>query len=43
MDVGYDAINLARARALAAGDLLEPLPAGAFELRGSAKARTAPA
>jgi deoxyribonuclease-4 len=43
MDVGYDAINLARARALAAGDSLEPLPAGAFELRGSAKARTAPA
>ena len=43
MDVGYDAINLARARALAAGNALEPLPAGAFELRGSAKARTAPA
>jgi len=43
MDVGYDAINLARARALAAGDPLAPLPAGAFELRGSAKARTAPA
>ena len=43
MDEGYDAINLARARALAAGEPLEPLPAGAFQLRGSAKARTAPA
>jgi deoxyribonuclease-4 len=43
MDEGYDAINLARARALAAGEPLEPLAAAAFELRGSAKARTAPA
>jgi deoxyribonuclease IV len=43
MDEGYDAINLARARALAAGAPLEPLPAGAFELRGSSRARTAPA
>ena len=43
MDEGYDAINLARARALAAGRPLEPLPAGAFQLRGSARARTAPA
>ena len=43
MDEGYDAINMARARALAAGTALEPLPAGAFQLRGSAKARTAPA
>ena len=43
MDEGYDAINLARARALATGTPLEPLPAGAFQLRGSAKARTAPA
>jgi deoxyribonuclease IV len=43
MDEGYDAINLARARALAAGEPLEPLPAAAFQLRGSAKARTAPA
>jgi deoxyribonuclease-4 len=43
MDEGYDAINMARARALADGTPLEPLPAGAFELRGSAKARTAPA
>ena len=43
MDEGYDAINLARARALAAGAPLEPLPAGAFLLRGSSRARTAPA
>jgi deoxyribonuclease-4 len=43
MDEGYDAINLGRARALAAGMALEPLPDGAFGLRGSAKARTAPA
>jgi deoxyribonuclease-4 len=43
MDEGYDAINMARARALAAGTELAPLPAGAFQLRGSAKARTAPA
>ena len=43
MDEGYDAINLARARALATGAPLEPLPAAAFQLRGSAKARTAPA
>ena len=43
MDEGYDAINMARARALAAGMPLGSLPSGAFELRGSAKARTAPA
>lgn len=43
MDVGYDAINMRRARALAAGVPMEPLPDGAFQLRGSAKARTAPA
>jgi deoxyribonuclease-4 len=43
MDEGYDAINLARGRALASGERLEPLPAGAFQLRGSARARTAPA
>ncbi len=43
MDEGYDAINLARARALATGEPLEPLPAGAFQLRGSSRARTAPA
>ena len=43
MDEGYDAINLGRARALAAGMPLQPLPDGAFTLRGSARARTAPA
>jgi deoxyribonuclease IV len=43
MDEGYDAINMRRARALAAGRPLEPLPDGAFQLRGSARARTAPA
>ena len=43
MDVGYDAINLARARDLVAGKPLEPLPAAAFELRGSSSTRTAPA
>jgi deoxyribonuclease-4 len=35
MDEGYDAINLARALALARGEPLEPLPPGAFTLRGS--------
>jgi len=35
MDEGYDAINVARARALALGDELEPLPPEAFEIRGS--------
>jgi deoxyribonuclease IV len=43
MDVGYDAISMARARAMAAGLPLDALPAEAFELRGSSKARTAPA
>jgi deoxyribonuclease-4 len=43
MDVGYDAINLARARALVEGRHLERLPAAAFELRGSSTTRTAPA
>jgi deoxyribonuclease-4 len=43
MDVGYDAINLARARDLAAGTPLGPLPPEAFELRGSSTTRTAPA
>jgi deoxyribonuclease-4 len=32
MEEGYDAINLARARALANGDALEPLPPEAFAL-----------
>ncbi len=35
MDAGYDAVNLARARDLAAGRPLAPLPAEAFALRGS--------
>lgn len=42
MDEGYDAINVARAYAIAAGEPLEPLPEGALTLRGS-RARTAPA
>jgi deoxyribonuclease IV len=42
MDVGYDAVNMARARALAAGEALEPLPPQAFDPVGSAGARTAP-
>jgi hypothetical protein len=41
MDVGYDAVNLARARALLAGEELEPLPREAFELTGSARGRGA--
>ena len=41
MDEGYDAINMARAIALAEGRPLEPLPPGAMSLRGS-RARTAP-
>ncbi len=43
MDVGYDAVNLDRARALWAGEPLEPLPPEAFELAGSARGRMAPA
>jgi deoxyribonuclease IV len=43
MDVGYDAVNLARARSLWAGEPLEPLPEQAFELAGSARGRMAPA
>ena len=41
MDEAYDAINLARARALAAGQPLDELPAAAFHLR-SARGRSAP-
>jgi deoxyribonuclease-4 len=41
MDEGYDAINVARALALAAGRPLEPLPPGALNVRGS-RARSAP-
>jgi deoxyribonuclease IV len=44
MEEGYDAINLARARALLCDEPLEPLPPDAFTLRGSrAKAATPPA
>jgi deoxyribonuclease-4 len=39
MDEGYDAVNVARARDLAAGRPLAPLPPEALELRG-ARART---
>lgn len=42
MDEGYDAVNLARAIALAEGRPIEPLPPEAFELRSS-RARSAPA
>jgi deoxyribonuclease-4 len=35
MDEGYDAINVARAVALARGEPLDPLPPGALTLRGS--------
>jgi len=41
MDVGYDAVNLARARSLAAGRPLKRLPREAFELVGSARGRIA--
>ena len=39
MDQGYDAVNVARARALAAGLPLDPLPPEAFHVRG-ARSRT---
>jgi deoxyribonuclease-4 len=41
MDAGYDAVNMARARSLWAGDPLETLPAEAFQLAGSARGRMA--
>ena len=41
MDEGYDAVNMQRARDLAAGRPLEPLPPGAMHVRGS-RSRTAP-
>ena len=43
MDEGYDAINLERAQDLWAGRPLAALPPAAFQLRGSARSRTAPA
>jgi deoxyribonuclease-4 len=42
MDEGYDAINLARVRALAAGEPLEPLPASAFEVSSGGHRSAAP-
>ena len=42
MDTGYDAVNIARAHAIARGEPLDDLPPEAFEQR-SARARTAPA
>jgi len=41
MDVGYDRVNLARARALLHGKQLRPLPRAAFDLAGSARGRGA--
>jgi deoxyribonuclease IV len=41
MDVGYDKVNLARARALLRGRPLKPLPPEAFQLAGSARSRIA--
>ena len=41
MDVGYDRINLARARALLRDKPLKPLPPEAFQLAGSARGRGA--
>jgi hypothetical protein len=41
MDEGYDAVNLDRARAIAAGEPLAALPPAAFHLR-SARGRSAP-
>jgi len=43
MDEGYDAINVARVRDLAAGRPLVPLPAEAFALRGSRSRAVGPA
>lgn len=43
MDEGYDAVNMARARALAEDRPLEPLPPEALELRGHHRAIGAPA
>ena len=42
MDEGYDAINLARVRALVAGETLEPLPAAAFEVSSGGHRSAAP-
>ena len=42
MDEGYDAVNVARARAMLAGQPLEPLPPEAFTIRGSRSRAAAP-
>ena len=42
MDSGYDAINLDRARSLATGEPLEPLPPEAFEVSSSGHRSAAP-
>ncbi len=42
MDEGYDAVNLARAVAIAEGRPLEPLPAAAFRLRGGRAGAASP-
>jgi deoxyribonuclease-4 len=42
MDDGWDAVNLARARAVAAGRVLDPLPPEAFSPRGRDSGRSGP-
>ena len=42
MDDGYDALNIARVKDLAAGRPLEPLPPEAFRIKSS-RGRSAPA
>jgi deoxyribonuclease-4 len=42
MDQGYDAINLARCRALLAGETLDPLPPAAFEVSSGGHRSAAP-
>lgn len=42
MDVGYDTINLARCRALLAGETLDPLPPEAFEVSSGGHRSAAP-
>jgi deoxyribonuclease-4 len=42
MDEGFDAINLARCRALLAGEALEPLPPSAFEVSSGGHRSPAP-
>ncbi|TAK02066.1 MAG: deoxyribonuclease IV [Chloroflexota bacterium] len=43
MEAGYDLVNVARAHDLMAGRRLEPLPAAAFQLKGSRSRGAAPA